>query len=312
MSKQRTTEEFIEEANKVHNSKYDYSMVDYKKAKVKVKIICPIHGIFEQIPNSHLGGSGCPICGDERTASSKRMSQKEFINRVKGIYPQYDYSKVNYINARTKISLICPEHGEFQISPNFIFSKIRPCPKCSKMEVHKILIKKTTEQFIRDARKIHGDKYDYSLVDYNGTHEKVKIICPIHGVFEQVAKAHLKGNNCPRCHISHGEERILMWLNNHGYVVNQDYITQKHFKELGRRSYDFYIPSKNLLIEYNGKQHYQLSLYNYSPRKLKLQRHSDWLKRKFARDNRIELLTIPYTEFDNIESILENKIGTLG
>lgn len=139
----------------------------------------------------------------------------------------------------------------------------------------------------------------------------VKIICPKHGVFEQIAGNHISGQNCPYCNISHGEEKIMTWLDNHDYILNKDYFREYIFKELGKKRFDFYIPSKNLLIEYNGKQHYTRCSFNDSPEKLKHQQQSDYIKRKFAEDKGIKLLTIKYTEFDDVEQILENKIGTL-
>ena len=150
------------------------------------------------------------------------------------------------------------------------------------------------------------------MVEYKNNKTKVKIICPKHGIFEQTPECHINyAQNCPRCNNSRGEETVSKWLDNNGYVINKDYFREYKFKELGQKRYDFYIPSKNFLIEYNGKQHYMVCLYNDSEQKLKEQRHSDWIKRKFAKDKGIELLTILYTEFDNIETILENKIGSL-
>lgn len=306
-SLRKTTKSFIEKAMKIH-PEYDYSQVEYITAKTKVKIICHKHGIFLMKPNHLLGGQGCPKCGTERMANNQRISHEEFINQVKKIYPQYDYSKSKYIDSKTKVSVICPEHGEFKISPGDIFHGNCGCPKCGILRRVKAQTK-TTEQFIKEARKIHGDRYDYSLVEYTNNKTKVKIICPIHGLFEQSPQSHLKdGQNCPRCSISQGEEKIMIWLNNHKYSINQDYITQKRFKELGGLSYDFYIPSKNLLIEFNGIQHYKICKYSDSLKKLKEQRHRDWIKRKFAKDKGIRLLTIKYTDFDKIPEILSKEL----
>ena len=306
----KTKEQFIKEAEKIHNNKYDYSQMEYKNTHTNVKIICPIHGAFLQTPNTHLRGGGCPKCGFERTREKRTMSQNDFINRAKTIFPQYDYSKVIYKNSHTKVLITCPEHGSFETLPDSLINGNHGCPMCGVSKRAKQRTK-TTEQFIKDAKEVHGDKYDYSLVEYKNTKTKVKIICHNHGVFEQVAGDHLCGYGCPYCNNSHGENSISNWLNNHNFMINKDYFREYKFKELGLKRYDFYIPSKNLLIEYNGKQHYVIDSYNNSKQKLKEQRHSDWIKRKFAKDKGIDLLIIPYTEFDNIETILENKIGSL-
>lgn len=181
------------------------------------------------------------------------------------------------------------------------------CKRCAMENLAQSLTK-TKEQFVEEAKKIHGNKYDYSLVEYKNTKAKVKIICPIHGVFEQIAQEHLKGANCPNCNISHGEEKIMIWLDTHNYILNKHYFREYMFKELGKKRFDFYIPSKNLLIEYNGKQHYTCCSFNDSPEKLKHQQQSDNIKIKFAKDNGIKLLTIKYTDFDKISDILSEVL----
>lgn len=125
MNKKKTTEEFIEEAKKVHGDKYDYSETVYSAAAKKVKIICPLHGEFYMTGNNHLRGQGCPKC-----AGNVKLTTEEFINKAKGIHgDRYDYSKVNYVNRHTEVCIICPECGEFQQTPNSHLAG-NGCPKC--------------------------------------------------------------------------------------------------------------------------------------------------------------------------------------
>ncbi len=188
--KKISTEEFIEKAKKIHRDKYDYSKAKYVNATTKVTIVCPIHGEFEQIPYSHLSGQGCPVCG-----GSKRLSTEEFIEKAKKVHgDKYDYSKVNYVNSSTKVTIICPVHGEFEQNPTSHL-KGCGCAKCAERE------KLTTEEFIERAKKVHGDKYDYSKVKYVNSYTKVTIGCPFHGEFEQNPLNHLKGVGCPICHM---------------------------------------------------------------------------------------------------------------
>lgn len=126
----KTKEQFVLDANGVHSNAYDYSMVEYINSKTKIKIICHIHGMFEQIPNDHLSGHGCRKCSDNR----------------------------------------CVER--------LIYN---------------------TDLFVSKANIKHNNFYDYSLVEYTSNKEKVKIICPIHGVFEQAPCNHLNGQGCPDC-----------------------------------------------------------------------------------------------------------------
>lgn len=183
-----TIEKFIEKARKVHNNKYDYSKVVYKKSKDKVCIICPIHGEFYQTPNIHFRGNGCSEC-----SGKAKLKTKKFIEKAREVHNnKYDYSKVEYKSSTTKACIICPVHGEFYQTPN-THLRGSGCPRCIKN------IKLTTEDFIERSRKVHGNKYDYSKVEYKNIQTKVCIICPDHGEFFQIPNSHLQGSGCPKC-----------------------------------------------------------------------------------------------------------------
>ena len=123
----------------------------------------------------------------------KRLTKDEFIKKAKEIHKgKYNYSKVDYVNNKTKVCIICPIHGEFWQTPHRHMEG-DGCVKCSGLK------KLTTDEFINESIKIHGNKYNYSNVKYINNRTKVCIICPIHGEFWQSPKAHLKGNNCPKC-----------------------------------------------------------------------------------------------------------------
>ena len=266
--KRLTTQQFIDKAKKIHGDKYEYSKVIYKRHCDKVCIICPIHGEFWQRANDHLNGKGCFYCFGKRKSSAK-----EFIEKARKIHgDKYDYSKVEYVNNKTKICIICPEHGIFEQTPSSHLSG-RGCPHCYGN------IKKTTEQYIKEATIAHNGMYSYDKVNYKGNHIKIKITCPIHGDFEQEPIAHLKGQGCPYCYAEHKnltETRIKQFLSN----KNINFIYQKHFKWLGRQSLDFYFPEYNSAIEYQGRQHFSTESYfhefkrdeilNLDLRKLKL------------------------------------------
>jgi len=125
----------------------------------------------------------------------KRLTTKEFIQKAKLIHGnKYDYSKVDYINNYTKVCIICSEHGEFWQKPTMHIFRQNKCPKCSNN------CKLTIENFIQKAKLIHGNKYDYSKIEYisNNT-TKINIICPIHKIFTQKILVHLRGHGCPKC-----------------------------------------------------------------------------------------------------------------
>ena len=196
MSAKLTTKEFIKKAREVHGDKYDYSKVEYNNCDTKVCIICPEHGEFWQTPSSHLSRKGCPKC------SGRNKTTEDFIKKAREVHgDKYDYSKVEYVNATTKVCIICPEHGEFWQEA---FSHLSGCgcPICSGN------IKSSTEEFIKKAREAHGDKYNYSKVEYTNASTKVCIICPEHGEFWQTPNGHLGGAGCPKCaNEKNGEKR---------------------------------------------------------------------------------------------------------
>ena len=195
---QDKTENFIDKAKKIHGDKYDYSKVNYVNSKTKVCIICPKHGEFWQEPRHHLSKHGCPMCGKENSDRKQSLTLNEFIEKSNQIHNgKYRYDKVNYVNAETKVCIICPKHGEFWQDPH---SHLRGqgCPKCGR-ERNINSIKITNEAFIEKATQIHGGKYDYSKCIYKDSNTKVKIICPIHGEFWQIASSHLNGHGCVKC-----------------------------------------------------------------------------------------------------------------
>ena len=189
------TKTFIRKALRKHGDKYDYSSVVYVKSDAKVEIICRVEGHepFPQTPDNHLQGQGCKICGFGRRINKRRKTKEEFIRESKEIHgDKYDYSKVEYKNATTKVIIICPIHGDFPQTPYKHLSG-QGCKKCGGNN------QLTKEEFIEKARKIHGDKYDYSNVNYINMRTKVIITCPKHGNFKQTPNKHINGRGCRDC-----------------------------------------------------------------------------------------------------------------
>lgn len=141
-SHRMTKEEFAESSRKVHDNKYTYSKVKYTNSLIKVCIDCPKHGEFWQVPSDHLGGHGCERCGHESASDIRRVTVEEFIKKSRNAHgDKYDYSKVRYTNNRTKVCIICPEHGEFMQTPDNHVNEVG-CPNClnkSEAKCRKIL-----------------------------------------------------------------------------------------------------------------------------------------------------------------------------
>ena len=183
-----TTQEFIKLAHVVHENHYDYSLVNYKHSQQKVLILCSIHGVFEQQPARHLVGNGCRSCKNE----SQKLTTKQFIEKAKVVHGiRYGYSLSIYQSSHQTLLIRCPEHGMFNQTPNRHLSG-RGCPMCTEN-------KGTTESFIEKSRLVHGDKYDYSKVEYKTGKDKVTIFCKEHGLFEQTAFDHTVGKGCAGC-----------------------------------------------------------------------------------------------------------------
>ena len=156
----KSSQEFIEEAIKIHGDKYDYSKVDYKCANAKIIITCKIHGDFEEKPYCHLNGNGCYMC-----CKNHKLNTIEFIEKAKLIHgDKYDYSKVDYKYNDEKVIITCKIHGDILQTPNHHLQG-SGCGKCGVI-IRSNKSRKTLEEFIKKSRFVHGDKYDYSKVDY--------------------------------------------------------------------------------------------------------------------------------------------------
>lgn len=294
-----TKEQFIQRANQVHQNYYDYSKVSYTNSKTPIIIICPKHGEFVQIPNSHLQGRGCPKCGIDWTQVNKSLGIKDFVERARKVHgDKYDYSKVEYINQYTPITIICPIHGEFQQIPKDHFNG-SGCSICGHLQGG-LKLRLTTEEFIQKAREVHGDKYDYKEVKYVTSSDSIDIICPKHGAFKQLPYVHLNGAGCPICKESRGEELIRNLLINSNILFQAQYHINNYI-------IDFYVPKYNCFIEYNGIQHYQSVEHFGGKERFKKQVLRDANLRIYCKENQINLIEIPYTcGIDTINKIISN------
>ena len=188
-------ENFIKKSITKHGNEFDYSLVNYINNRTKVKIICRKHGVFEQTPYKHFNeGQKCPKCrGFNKTTN-------EVIKDFEGVHgSKFIYSKVKYDNKNTPVIVICKSHGEFNVTPKDHISG-NGCPKCAGKG-------KMTEDVINEFNKIHGNKYDYSNVNYEKNNIKLEIICEKHGSFFQTYNTHKKGHGCPKCATTKNSEK---------------------------------------------------------------------------------------------------------
>ena len=279
---------WFEKAKKVHSNKYDYSKVNYVNNKTKVCIICPKHGEFWQIPTNHLQGKGCLKCGREISSLKQSLSKDEFVKRAIKIHQNYyDYSKVDYKNCETKVMLICPKHREFFISP-IKHLKGQGCFYCGREKTINNKLS-NTNAFISKAKQIHNNFYDYRNVNYIKSSLKVKIICPIHGEFEQTPNKHLNGHGCPECGKKYTIEENKLFKLLQNSLSEYNIIREKSFPFLNGKRLDFYIENLNIAIEYQGIQHFQPIDFFGGKEKYLYQKQNDIFKFEKCKEHNIKL-----------------------
>lgn len=298
---------FVEKAKNIHGDKYKYIIDSYKTNKTPMTIICPIHGEFKQAPGDHLKGWGCSKC-----SGKYKPSTEEWISKAASVYNNYyDYSKVIYKDNKTPVIVICPKHGEFCTIPNNHLKGISGCPKCNDELKHQ-KYSKTTEQFIEDAKRIHGDRYEYNKVYYYNKETPVVIICKDHGEFKQIPNAHLSGAGCPKCK-NKNQTLLFEKLSNTFKTLHFDY--EIGVKWLEGQRFDIYNEQFNFAIEYDGLQHYEPVEHFGGESYFKVIQDKDLSKNAKCIANKCKLFRVKfdYSEEDyrelviNITNYIKNK-----
>ena len=290
-----TQEEFLEKARAVHGEKYDYSKVTFTRIHDKVKIICPIHGEFEQSAYNHSEGAGCRRCAHTK-------DNEEFKQKLISIYgDKYDFSLVEWNGRDAKVKIICPIHGEVERVARYLLRGDCGCTKCYKDST-----RLTQEEFLEKAKVVHGDAFDYSEVTYVNAITPIKIKCPNGHTFETTPQLHLyNAAGCSICNSerrSSGERKIRWYLHQHGIKFKEQQ-TFEGCKYKQKLLFDFYIPEYNLCIEFQGEQHYRPW---YTEEDFETQQIRDNIKREFCKTHNINLLEIRYDE--PLNSTLEKAL----
>lgn len=308
MAKKLTQEKIIEQFKQIHGNTYDYSLVNYKNDSSKIKIICKDHGIFEQQVACHKRQKqGCPKCGRKKVndiIKTRLIGNNKFIERIEQIFGKniFDYSKLNYQGAHKEVTLICKKCNNIETKSPIVWYKGFGCLKCQGNKVGKKLW--TTDKFIEKAKIIHNNLYNYDKVIYIGNSNKIEIICSKHGSFFQIPNIHLNSKSgCPKCQTSKGENQIAVWLKENNityeYQYNIKINNSNHY-------YDFYLSKYNIIIEYNGLQHYKPIKFFGGQEGFNYLQERDKLKKEYCEQNNIKMIIISYK--DNIEQILNKTI----
>jgi hypothetical protein len=271
-------------------------LVNYINTSTKVEIICTKHSKkFLILPFNHLNGQeGCILCYRNKDKFLIDIEEKH-----KGRYT-YNIDELLYTPMSSDISIFCKDHGEFKMRlSNHVYFGYG-CPKCAGNK------RLTNDEFIEKCIHIHGHLYDYSRVKYKSLQDKVEIVCKDHGSFFQKAGNHINlSQHCPSCSSSKGERLLINILES----KKIKYIHQHSFEEcINKRElkFDFYLEEFNILLEYDGIQHYESIDYFGGDEKFKLTRMCDEIKNKFCLEKNIPLYRIPYNmKEDDINKIID-------
>lgn len=305
-----TKEQFIEKSQLNHTKRYDYSCIQYVDMKTQVKILCPEHETeFYQTPSTHVQGrTGCKPCRQQHMSKKMRTPLSEFITKLWEKCGQDMAYLSGYVDMKTNCWLRCNIHEtDVLVNPSQILSRNHPCPLCYKDSGYKGVMF-DADDLILQARQVHGDSYDYSQVNYQGSQIPVKIRCVQHDHwFMQKMNNHIAGyQTCGKCadtKTSKSEIEIFDYVKK---LVPDCEVIQSDRTLIKPLEVDIYIPSKNLAIEFNG---------NYY--------HSDVLKDKNYHKNKydkvkkqnVSLFTVWEHQWDNeykrniIKKIISNKLG---
>jgi hypothetical protein len=281
-----TQEMFINKSNEIHNNKYDYSISEYKNRTSKIKIKCIEHGIFEQLAGNHLQGQGCNKC-----CKNIKMTNETFIIKASKVHNnKYIYDNINYVGIKNKINILCKYHGYFEQTPNDHLQG-NGCYLCAGLI-------RNTDDFIKKASIIHNNLYDYSKTEYIGTRDTIKIICKIHGEFEQKPNIHLNGCGCQKCGSSCFSKISLKWLNQ---IMDDKNIFIQHAGNIGEKKvkindklykFDGYCEKTNTVYEFYG------NYFHGNPKLFNKDEFNELIKKTYG-----EL----YNETINREQIIKNN-----
>jgi hypothetical protein len=303
-----TQQAVIESIKKIHRDKYDLSKVRYVNRRTKICVICPIHGEWHTLTEQLLRGQGCFTCGKNLSGFKKRISTTEFLERAANIHKKkYQYDLVDFKGIRSKINIYCEIHKKWFSQMAYAHLKQgQGCPDCG-IGNQKIKRRMSIEEFVLKAKIAHDSKYDYSAsLQFDNQNSLVTIICPKHGPKNVLVGNHLAGAGCNDCNTSRGEESIKAYLKSLGINFSAQHIFEG-LKNVRNLRCDFYIESLNLVIEFNGRQHYESVNAFGGEESFQEVKRRDEIKKNYCLNNNIKFEVITYA--DNINSKIDEFIS---
>ena len=301
--------------------RYDFSNAKYKGALTPITgIVCYKHGEFQQYSAQlRKDGAGCPQCGMDQRKAKTRMNPVEFVARAEEVHPgRFSYERTAYKNMTTKVTVTCPDHGDFKISPIKLIHSAQGCPECGALRrgVRKdasasarlaadTKMASTAADYAKRGTAVHDGLYGYDLSNYSGMNGKVRIDCPNHGWVEVHAGHHIYNKHgCPRCMTKSAPEDAIA-----AYLAIFTTVEQRNRAIIGPKELDIYLPEHNIAVEFCGM--YWHSHTDRADEKKNKNRHAE--KHRLCAEQGIRLITIYETEWqerpETIKRMLRNAIG---
>ena len=313
---------FIKKATKIHGKIYSYDKTKYVNNKEKIIIVCNKHGEFITTPSSHINQkTGCPKCRKNK-GSHNRIRNEEFIEKATKIHGNtYDYSKTLYTGMHNPIKVICKIHGEFTQSKalNHLTNEFN-CPQCLniRLKEHTESTKITYDEAVKKVKNIHRDFIEiHDFSNYKNNDSKITFICnknTKHGTWEAslhsvTGRGNKGATGCPICKMSHGERKILFWLRDNQIEHKWQYRVKKpNSNKKSFYIYDFFLPKLKMLIEFDGRQHFEAIEAWGGQKSLEKNIKNDKEKTKYAKELKLSMLRISYKNIKKINEILEKNI----
>lgn len=302
--------------------KYNFVGAVYTSALERITgVVCPEHGEFSQYSARFRKGWGCPDCGVEVRASGRRADAEEYFAKVALLHKgKYTYPAVKLANMNARITVTCPDHGDFETTANRHYYRKQGCPQCGGLSrgvrtsgknvgvlAAETSKRKHAAMFVERAIDAHGAIYDYSKVTYSTAKNIVEIVCPKHGSFHQRAEHHLlRKQGCPSCgQKSAGEQAVAEFLTTFTGVERRNRTVLKP-KEL-----DIYLPELKLAVEYCGEYFHGVA----SADEISLKKRNHITKHRYCAELGIRLITLFELEWkernQQVRRLLRAAVGKL-
>lgn len=289
-----------------------YNNYTYKQKNNTIVVTCEEHG---ETINVYRGANSvkypCRKCGIKIRSDYNSYTNEHYIKHAKILHE----NKFSYFIKDNVIYANCDNnaHPPFELTGNIKYNhlnKLSGCKECKKVLFRK-KYSKTQQEFINESKIIHNNMYDYTLVNYINCHTKVKIICKKHGVFEQTPLNHLQRCGCKICNQSLAENTMAILFDKYNISYEREYTFDDCLSPKNRKlKYDFFISKLNMLIELDGQHHFKVISYSDDMDKNEENYKNvvlyDEIKNKYAIENNIKLIRVPYTDFKYIPEIVND------